>query len=132
MHSPHLFETTLKVRDYETDSQGIVNNANYLHYLEIARHDFCESRGTSFLAMHSMGLDPVVRRIEIDYLQSLAMGDTMRLTIDVERLGARFLFKQHIYNAATGAHVVKADVTVVVLEQGRLSRGDTVASLLSL
>jgi len=26
------FETVMKVRDYECDAQGIVNNANYLHY----------------------------------------------------------------------------------------------------
>ena len=38
----------LKVRDYEVDSQGIVNNANYLHYLEHTRHEFCESEGISF------------------------------------------------------------------------------------
>ena len=31
----YIFSLTLKVRDYELDSEGIVNNANYLHYLEL-------------------------------------------------------------------------------------------------
>ena len=27
----YQYSLTIRVRDYETDSQGIVNNANYLH-----------------------------------------------------------------------------------------------------
>lgn len=128
MNDSPTFETTIKVRDYETDSQGIVNNANYLHYLEIARHDYCEAAGTSFRALQEAGLDPVVRKIEIEYLSSLTMGDVMRATLTLRRAGARFVFDQNIYNAVTGAHVVKALVTVVCLENGRLSRGDLLAS----
>ena len=30
----YIFELPMKVRDYEVDSEGIVNNAVYLHYLE--------------------------------------------------------------------------------------------------
>lgn len=121
------YELTIKVRDYEVDSQGIVNNANYLHYLEITRHDFCEHAGTSFRDMQQRGLDPVVRKIEIEYLSSLTLGETMVSRLSMSRRGARFIFNQDIYNAATGAHVVRAVVTVVCLENGRLSRGDLLA-----
>lgn len=117
----YQFSLDIRVRDYETDSQGIVNNANYLHYLEITRHDFCEEAGTSFRAMQERGLDPVVRKIEIEYLNSLTMGDTMTSCLNMRREGARFIFDQNIYNASTGAPVVKAKVTVVCLQDGRLS-----------
>ena len=30
------YELKMKVRDYECDLQGIVNNANYQHYIEPA------------------------------------------------------------------------------------------------
>lgn len=123
----YQFSLDIRVRDYETDSQGIVNNANYLHYLEITRHDFCEEAGTSFRAMQERGLDPVVRKIEIEYLNSLTMGDTMTSCLNMRREGARFIFDQNIYNASTGAPVVKAKVTVVCLQDGRLSRGDILA-----
>lgn len=124
---PYQFELTIRVRDYETDSQGIVNNANYLHYLEITRHDFCEAAGTSFRAMQKEGIDPVVRKIEIEYLSSLTLGDTMVSKLNLRREGARFIFEQDIFNASTGAPVVHAIVTVVSLEHGRLSRGDRLA-----
>ena len=123
----YQFELPIKVRDYETDSQGIVNNANYLHYLEITRHDFCEQAGTSFRAMQQQGLDPVVRKIEIEYISSLTLGDTMISRLRLHREGARFIFRQDIFNALNEAPVVRATVTIVCLEDGRLSRGDTLA-----
>ncbi len=36
----YVFETRMEVRDYECDIEGIVNNANYLHYTEHTRHLF--------------------------------------------------------------------------------------------
>ena len=45
-------ELEMKVRDYECDLQGIVNNANYQHYLEHTRHEFLTSVGVSFAALH--------------------------------------------------------------------------------
>ncbi|MDE6859699.1 MAG: acyl-CoA thioesterase [Duncaniella sp.] len=123
----YVFEMPIKVRDYECDAQGIVNNANYLHYLEITRHDFCEVAGFTFRAMHESGLDPVVRKIDIEYISSLTLGETMISKLRMERQGARFLFRQDIFNAETGAPVVKATVTIVCLENGTLSRGERLA-----
>lgn len=45
----YIYELEMKVRDYECDLQGIVNNANYQHYLEHTRHEFLTSVGVSFL-----------------------------------------------------------------------------------
>ena len=47
----------MKVRDYECDLQGVVNNANYQHYMEHTRHEFLESLGVNFGKMHEDGLD---------------------------------------------------------------------------
>ena len=119
---------TLKVRYYEVDSQGIVNNANYLHYLEHTRHEFCQERGVSFRDMQRQGIDPVVIKIEISYLTPLRLAETMTSCLWLERRGARFVFHQDIFNAR-GKQVVKALVSIVALENGRLSRGEQLAAV---
>ena len=129
--APYIFEMPLKVRDYEVDSQGIVNNANYLHYLEHTRHEFCESRGFTFRSMQQQGIDPVVNRIEIDYLNPLHLGETMMSRLWIERKGVRFRFHQDIFTPG-GKLAVSAIVSVVALQDGKLSRGDMLAEALSI
>lgn len=121
------FETLISVRDYELDVQGIVNNANYLHYLEHTRHLFCHEAGTTFADMHARGIDPVLRSVKIEYLTPLVSGQQMRSCLKLHRKGPRFIFRQDIYRHPDGAPVVKAEVTVVCLENGTLSRGDILA-----
>lgn len=65
----------MKVRDYECDLQGIVNNANYQHYLEHTRHEFLLSTGVSFAKLHEQGVDPVVARINMAFKTPLKSGD---------------------------------------------------------
>lgn len=122
-----VYTTTLAVRDYELDSQGIVNNANYLHYLELGRHDFCRDAGYSFERMSADGLDPVVRRAELDYITPLRMSDEMKISLSMERKGPKFLFHQEIRRLSDDALVLKGLITIVCLENGRLSRGDRLA-----
>ncbi|MBD5297470.1 MAG: acyl-CoA thioesterase [Bacteroides sp.] len=121
------FRMPLRVRDYEVDSQGIVNNAIYLHYLEHTRHEFCRQVGTSFRQMQAEGVDPVIRSIQIQYLTPLTLGEDMESCLSLRREGARFIFVQDIYRLPDHRPVVKAECTVVCLENGRLTRGDILA-----
>ena len=120
----YIFSLEIAVRDYELDSEGIVNNANYLHYLEMTRHEFCRWAGYSFKEMSADGIIPVLSRVEIDYKTPLRSGDVMLSSLWVEKRGARFVFHQDIYNKYTGEMAVGAVVSVVSLEGGRLSRGE--------
>lgn len=122
----YVFELPIKVRDYEVDAEGIVNNANYLHYLEHTRHEFCQFAGFTFREMHSQGIDPVLRKVEIEYLTPLGLGEEMISKLNISRKGARFIFQQDIYKP-DGTPVVKSIVTVACLENGRLGRGDSLA-----
>ncbi len=122
----YIFALPIKVRDYEVDAEGIVNNANYLHYLEHTRHEFCESAGLSFRSMHAEGLDPVVSRIEVRYLRPLGLGDSMVSKLNLSRRGPVFVFNQDIFTPR-GEPVVRAVVEIVSFENGRISRGERLA-----
>ena len=108
----YIFELPMKVRDYEVDAEGIVNNARYLHYLEHTRHEFCEWAGLSFREMRAKGLDPVLNKVEIEYKTPLGLGEKMVSKLWITREGARFVFYQDIFNEQ-GAQVVKAKVSCV-------------------
>ncbi len=123
-NNDYIYTLEIAVRDYELDSEGIVNNANYLHYLEMTRHEFCRWAGYSFKEMSADGIVPVLSRVEIDYKTPLRSGDVMLSSLWVEKRGVRFVFHQDIRNKFTGEMAVSAVVTVVSLEGGRLSRGD--------
>lgn len=123
-----LFEHVMRVRDYELDTQGIVNNANYLHYFEYTRHEFCRMAGTSFISMQAEGIDPVLRRAEIDYMTPLRADDEMLSRLWMFRQGPRFVFRQEILKLPGRELCASAIITVVSLEDGRLSRGDRMAA----
>lgn len=125
--SEYVFELEIAVRDYEVDVEGIVNNANYLHYLEHTRHEFCREAGLTFKRMHELGIDPVLSRVVIDYKHPLGLGDVMLSKLNIRRRGPLFIFQQDIYKF-DGTPVVFADVSVATLENGKLSRGDVLAS----
>lgn len=126
MCDKYIYELTMKVRDYEVDAEGIVNNANYLHYLEHTRHEFCEQAGLTFRSMHEQGLDPVVSHIDIRYVRPLGLGDSMVSKLALSRRGPVFVFRQDIYTTS-GEPVVRSVVDIVSFENGRLSRGERLA-----
>ena len=119
-----VFEIRMKVRDYECDTQGIVNNANYLHYMEHTRHEFLESLGASFLELQKQKIDPVVSRIDIQYKASLIGSESFISRLKVSKKGVKLLFEQEIYKETDNQLCIKAQVEVVILENGKLTRGD--------
>ena len=126
----YSFILEMEVRDYELDCEQIVNNANYLHYMEHTRHKFCSEVGVPFIRMHEEGIDAVVRKIEIEYFSPLRSCESFLSCLNLERKGPRFVFYQDILKK-DGEVVVKAVVTVVILKDGKLSRGDELAGLFS-
>lgn len=117
----YLHTITLKVRDYECDLQGIVNNANYQHYIEHARHEFLQSYNVSFADLHNRGIDAVVARVAMNYKQPLRPGDNFIVGTNVKKDGIKYVFLQDIYRASDEKLCFTAEVTTVTIINGRLS-----------
>ncbi|MDD6670070.1 MAG: acyl-CoA thioesterase [Bacteroidales bacterium] len=124
----YVYTLQMQVRDYELDSEGIVNNANYLHYLEHTRHRFCAENGISFAEMQRRGIIPVLNKVEIEYKEPLRSDDEFLSRLWLERKGVRFIFHQDIFKL-DGHQCVKAVVSCVCLENGKLDRGDMLAEI---
>ncbi|WP_421919332.1 acyl-CoA thioesterase [Marinifilum sp.] len=120
----YIYTLPLKVRDYECDIQGVVNNSVYQNYLEHARHEFLESIGSNFKRLHEEGIDAMVSRIEIDYKNSLTSGDEFEVRLNIEREGLKLVFKEDIYRISDKQVCAKGKVFVICLVNGRLSKGE--------
>jgi acyl-CoA thioester hydrolase len=115
------FSIGFKVRDYECDMQGVVNNANYQHYLEHARHEFLHHIGLDFARLTEEGTLLVVKRIEIDYHFPLRSGDSFTVSCKTERISPlRFGFVQEIQRIPDSKPIVSARVIgTAINRQGR-------------
>ena len=117
----YIYELTLKVRDYECDLQGIVNNANYQHYIEHTRHEFLTSTGISFAKLHEQGIDPVVARLTMAFKTPLKSGDEFVSKLYLKKEGIKYVFYQDIFRKADNKPVLKSTVETVCVVNGRLS-----------
>lgn len=118
----YQYELKMKVRDYECDLQGIVNNANYQHYTEHCRHEFLLSKGISFSEMHDKGIDAVVARITIDYKVPLKSRDEFVCRLRLERDGVKYVFYQNIYRLPDEQLCVRAKIDTVCVLNRQLMR----------
>lgn len=113
----NLFAVDFKVRDYECDLQGVVNNSVYQNYLEHARHEFLLASGVDFAALTAEGIHLVVVRAEMDYRKSLKPGDSFQVTVACEMDGRiRIVFVQRILKF-DGTVMLEARITGTALDQ---------------
>lgn len=124
MDNKYIYELQMKVRDYECDLQGIVNNANYQHYIEHTRHEFLLAHGVSFAELHEQGTDAVVARLNMQFKTPLKSGDEFVCKLNLKKDGIKYVFYQDIYRLPDMKLVIKAQVDTVCIVNGRLAESE--------
>ncbi len=102
--SSFKFFTSIRVRNYEVDWQGIVHNVNYLLYLEVGRIEYIKNLGIRIDA-HSICGDAkfVIVKNEITYRYSARYGQLLKVYTRISRINnSSFIFEGLIVDAVKG------------------------------
>ena len=84
---PEPFVHELRVRYGECDPQGIVFNANYLLYFDVAFTEYWRDRVGPWDDMVSFGVDVVVAEANLRFRAPARFDDVLALEVTTEELG---------------------------------------------
>jgi YbgC/YbaW family acyl-CoA thioester hydrolase len=95
---------------FETDYDGVVSNTRYMEYLERGRYALLHASGLKVReVLESHGVQAVVRRIEIDFVQFAMHEDELLLNVWVENhSGATTTLRSELSRPADGAIIMRA------------------------
>ena len=114
------FTHKMKVRDYELDRFGVINNAVYQNYLEHTRHLFLETNGVSMETLIKCGYSPVITKAEIEYRSSLQSRNDFVVNLELASLSKlKFIFRQEIRSLPGDTLILSARITGTILNSSK-------------
>jgi acyl-CoA thioester hydrolase len=108
----------LRVRYSECDPQGIVFNANYVTFFDIALTELWRAAIGRYDAMVQAGVDMVVAEARARYLAPAGFDDVLEIETDVERLGRTSMITRHTVRRE-GTVVVEGEMRHVFVDARR-------------
>ncbi|MEK7323931.1 MAG: thioesterase family protein, partial [Chloroflexota bacterium] len=91
-----IYERTFRVRHYECDVYGHVNNTNYLRYMQEAAFDASAAAGYDLGRYEALSRRWFIRETDIEYLRPLRYGNSVRVktwVADFRRVRSRRMYE---------------------------------------
>lgn len=118
---PLIHERVFRVRHYECDAYGHVNQANYVRYCQEAAFDASAAAGYDMATYEAMDRMWLVRETEVKYLRPLRYGDSVLVRTwvdDFRRVRSRRAYE--LRHAGSGKLVARATTDWVFLQLSTL------------
>jgi acyl-CoA thioester hydrolase len=104
---------------FETDYEGVVSNTRYLEYMERGRYALLQAAGLSVEQMlKGSGVQPVIRRVEIDYIGVARHEDALELGVEVQEWrGASAILAHELRRADDQSLVMRGRQTLAFINE---------------
>jgi YbgC/YbaW family acyl-CoA thioester hydrolase len=97
---PLTYTRVFRIRHYECDAYGHVNNANYLRYMQEAAFDASAAAGWTLARYDEIGRHWLIRESDVEFLKPLRYGDSVEVktwVLDFRRVRSRRAYEfRHI------------------------------------
>jgi len=113
---PAIFNRIFRVRHYECDSYGHLNNVNYVRYMQETALDASAAVGWTTERYNAIGHQWLIRETNIEYLQPLVWNDEVEVrtyVVDFRRVQSRRHYE--FRRVSDGTLVAQADTNWVYL-----------------
>ena len=89
---PLTFSRNFRIRHYECDAFGHLDNANYVRYMQETAFDASAAAGYDSDAYNALGRSWLIRETDIEYIKPTRYGDTLKIktwVMDFQRVRSR-------------------------------------------
>ncbi len=115
-----IYKVEFKVRSYEVDIYGHVNNATYMNYLEQARNEFLALKEMSYKQLMERGVFFALVHTSINYRAESFVDEVLIATGEIIHFGnSSIRLKHEIINKKNGKLIVDAEAVIAFTDGKR-------------